>query len=232
MVNLKIVLGEDRVRISVFIWLQTERTNIGGQRKQGQEDRETSGSQERKRKKQFLDFKSAAISAQTCTISLSSFLFQLLRIKVQTPNHSTWDLSWTSFISLDRLLYHLKLFSWESWKQIPSTVHFRPLPLNLTSYICLYFFLVSMNCLELHFLLLSNALLLLSLANANLCAKSQHHRMEIISMTRSSILLCTSMIYSTVMHLSLIVTRSRLWAHLQSRLIYFRISCISFVSTV
>ena len=75
--------------------------------------------------------------------------------------------------------------------------------------------------------MLSNALLLLCLANAYLCAKSQHHRMEIISMTRSSILLCTSVIYSTVMHLSLIVTRSRLWAHLQSRLIYFRISCFA-----
>lgn len=59
---------------------RTEKARTGGQ--------ETSGSQERKGKA-HLDFKSAAISAQTCTISLASFLFQLLRIKVQTPNHST-----------------------------------------------------------------------------------------------------------------------------------------------
>lgn len=129
--------------------------------------------------------------------------------------------------------YHLKLFSWESWKQIPSTVHFRPLPSQSDQLYLSIFFFSQHELFGIALpVILSNALLLLCLANANLCAKSQHHRMEIISMTRSSILLCTSMIYSTVMHLSLIVTRSRLWAHLQSRLIYFRISCISFVSTV
>lgn len=41
-------LREDRVRISVFIWLQTQRTYIGGQEKA--KNCETSGSQERKSK--------------------------------------------------------------------------------------------------------------------------------------------------------------------------------------